>query len=111
MLTTETPAEKLLRESIAVIADRRGSYGPPGEHFAKTAAAISSVFADKLRPGESFSGADWACIMILDKLCRAQGPRAIPDNPVDVAGYAACWAEAEAPQHKTGQVVIVRQAG
>ena len=111
MLTTDTPAEKLLRESIAVIADRRGSYGPPGEHFAKTAAAISSVFAGKLRPGESFSGSDWACCMILDKLVRAQGPSPTPDNPIDVAGYAACWAEAEAPQHKTGRVVIVRQDG
>lgn len=90
---TTTPAQRLLDEAGRVIAQRRGTYGPPREHFAKTVAAINAIFAHKLR--EPLTVADWAQIMILDKLARHQGTTRSSDTPVDLAGYAACLAECE----------------
>lgn len=84
------PAEQLLRTSIEAVAERRTTYGPPGEHFARTVGAINAIFAHKLKSPLTVS--EWAQIMVLDKLARHQG-RPIDDNPVDVAGYAACWWE------------------
>ncbi len=89
-----TPAESLLVTATAVIRQRRTTYGPPREHFAKTVAAVNAIFADKLR--EPLTEADWAQIMILDKLARHQGTAKSADTPVDLAGYAACLAECEA---------------
>jgi len=37
--------------------------------------------------------ADWATIMILDKIARFRGPNSTIDGPVDIAGYAACLYE------------------
>lgn len=89
----EPPAERLLERAVAVIRQRRQSYGPPREHFAKTVAAINAIFAHKLR--EPLTVADWAQIMILDKLARHQGTAKTADTPIDLAGYAACLAECE----------------
>lgn len=93
---TTTPAQALLDEAGRVIAERRSTYGPPGEHFAKTVAAVNAIFSHKLR--EPLTVADWAQIMILDKLARHQGNGGTSkstDTPVDLAGYAACLAEVE----------------
>ena len=84
------PAEQLLRTSIEAVSERRTTYGPPTAHFARTVGAINAIFAHKLR--EPLTVSDWAQIMVLDKLSRHQG-KPIDDNPVDVAGYAACWFE------------------
>jgi hypothetical protein len=89
-----TPAEQLLQTAIATVAQRRATYGPPREHFAKTVAAVNAIFSHKLR--EPFTEADWAQVMILDKLARHQGTARSADTPVDLAGYAACLAECEA---------------
>lgn len=89
-----TPAEQLLQTAIATVAQRRATYGPPREHFAKTVAAVNAIFSHKLR--EPFTEADWAQVMILDKLARHQGTARSSDTPVDLAGYAACLAECEA---------------
>lgn len=89
-----TPAESLLVTATAVIRQRRTTYGPPREHFAKTVAAVNAIFANKLR--EPLTEADWAQIMILDKLARHQGTAKSSDTPIDLAGYAACLAECEA---------------
>ena len=86
-------AERLLETAQATIRQRRGTYGPPRQHFAKTVAAINAIFADKLR--EPLTESDWAQIMILDKLARHQGTAKSLDTPVDLAGYAACLAECE----------------
>lgn len=90
----ETIAEQLLDTATRTIRQRRTTYGPPGEHFAKTVAALNAIFSHKLR--EPLTVADWAQIMILDKLARHQGAAKSADTPVDLAGYAACLAEVEA---------------
>lgn len=84
--------EELLETAKATITERRTTYGPASEHFARTVGAINAIFATKLR--EPLTVADWAQIMILDKLARHQ-ERPKADNQVDTAGYAACWAECE----------------
>jgi hypothetical protein len=89
--SAESIAVATLRESLAAVKDRHGTYGPPNEHFARTAGAISAVLAHKLR--EPLTAEDWAICMILDKCSRHQGDNPSPDNPIDIAGYAACLAE------------------
>ena len=96
---TDTPAEQLLELATRTVRQRRTTYGPPGEHFAKTVAAVNAIFADKLR--EPLTVGDWAQIMILDKLARHQGAAKSADTPVDLAGYAACLAEVEAAECST----------
>lgn len=88
-----TAAESLLVHAQNVVRQRRSTYGPPAEHFAKTVAAVNAIFGHKLR--EPLTVADWAQIMILDKLARHQGASKSSDTPVDLAGYAACLAEVE----------------
>jgi hypothetical protein len=84
--------ERLLDETARTIRQRRQTYGPAAEHFARTVGAINAIMGHKLR--EPLTVADWAQIMILDKLARHQ-ERPHHDNLVDTAGYAACWAECE----------------
>jgi hypothetical protein len=62
----DTPAEQLLELATRTVRQRRTTYGPPGEHFAKTVAAVNAIFADKLR--EPLTVGDWAQIMSRDKL-------------------------------------------
>jgi hypothetical protein len=84
----EQPAAvKTLHDAIAAVRDRHGKYGPPSEHFARTAALVNAAF------GTSFSAADWALVMVLDKIARQLGPQATNDAAVDIAGYAACHQE------------------
>jgi hypothetical protein len=91
--TPTNAAEHLLRTAIHTVGARRATYGPPKQHFAKTVAAVNAIFAHKL--AEPLTEADWAQIMILDKLARHQGTSKSKDTPVDLAGYAACLAECE----------------
>ena len=86
-------ATRLLQTAIDVIEQRRKTYGPPDQHFSRTAAAVSAIFADKLR--SPLTASDWAQIMIIDKLARHQGDAPSDDTPIDLAGYAACLAECE----------------
>jgi hypothetical protein len=89
-----TKAEELLDTATRTVRQRRSTYGPPAEHFAKTVAAVNAIFGHKLLAPLTI--ADWAQIMILDKLARHQGKAKSSDTPVDLAGYAACLAEVEA---------------
>jgi len=82
-----TPAEQTLRDAIATIRDRHGKYGPPVEHFGRTASLVNAAF------GTQFSAADWALVMVLDKIARQMGPAATDDAAIDIAGYAACHQE------------------
>jgi hypothetical protein len=89
----ETPAEQLLEQARQTVRQRRGTYGPPTDHFEKTVGMINAAFAGVLnRP---LTPSDWAIIMTLDKIARHQGPAKTADTPIDVAGYAACLAECE----------------
>jgi hypothetical protein len=97
-----TPAESLLRTAIDTIRDRRGTYGPPQEHFRITVGLLNAAFADKFRrrldAGElPFSVDDWPIVMALDKIARDMGPRPSLDTPIDLAGYAATLAECRQP--------------
>ena len=80
-------AVRMLLESIAAVRDRHGKYGPPTEHFARTAALVNAAF------GTTFSASDWALVMILDKVSRQLGPASTDDGGIDIAGYAACHQE------------------
>lgn len=86
-------ADRLIADVAVVIKQRRSTYGGPKKHFQRTVDAINAIFADKLR--EPLTISDWAQIMILDKLARNQGDNKTRDTKIDVAGYAACWAECE----------------
>ncbi len=83
-------AVQLLDTARAAVLDRHRVYGPPDEHFARTAGAINALFGSILR--RPITAADWGRMMIVDKLARDMGPRPHADNPVDMAGYAACVA-------------------
>ena len=87
-------AVRLLDTAKAAVLDRHRVYGPPQEHFARTVGMVNSLFASVLK--RPLTTADWARIMLLDKLARDLGPRPHPDNAVDLAGYAACLAECQA---------------
>ena len=87
MIETRTAAEQMLEQSIAAVRDRHGKYGPPAEHFARTAAMVNSAF------GTKFTASDWALVMILDKVSRQLGAAATDDGGIDIAGYAACHQE------------------
>jgi hypothetical protein len=93
-------AERLLLDSLEVIRDRRKNYAGPKKHFARTVGMINALYSHKLR--EPLTMSDWAQFMILDKLARNQGAadggRKTADTPIDLAGYAACLAECEAPE-------------
>jgi len=92
----DTPAaEQLLLKTLEVIRDRRPKYGGPKQHFARTVGMINAAFAEVLK--RPLTEADWAVIMTLDKVARYMGPSKTSDGPVDLAGYAACLAEVEAP--------------
>lgn len=83
-------AVRLLETAMAAVLDRHRIYGPPEQHFARTVGMINSLFSAVLR--RPLTTADWARIMLLDKLARDLGPRPHPDNAVDLAGYSACLA-------------------
>lgn len=86
----ESPAERVLREALAAVQDRRRKYGPPAEHFARTVGMINALFAHKLR--EPLTPREWGQIMVLDKLARDQCQQQ-HDNQVDAIGYTACTVE------------------
>lgn len=83
-------ADDLLRHAISILSERRANYGPPTEHFARTIGMVNAMLAHKLK--EPLTIADWATMMMCDKMSRNQ-EKPITDNPVDVAGYAALWFE------------------
>ncbi|NBW12300.1 MAG: hypothetical protein EBR82_30140 [Caulobacteraceae bacterium] len=82
-----TIAEQTLRQAVAAVRDRHTKYGPPTEHFARTAALVNAAF------GTTFTSADWALVMVLDKIARQRGTAPTDDAAVDIAGYAACHQE------------------
>lgn len=82
-----TVAEQTLQSALEAVRDRHGKYGPPTQHFARTAALVNAAF------GTSFTAADWALVMVLDKVARLRGPTPTTDGGVDIAGYGGCYEE------------------
>lgn len=88
-----TAAEKMLRNAIQVIRERRASYGSPRDHWRRTVGMLNAAFGHLLtRP---LTETDWGIIMQIDKIARYLGPMKTEDGPIDMAGYAACIAEVE----------------
>lgn len=85
--TTITVAEQTLQAALDAVRDRHGKYGPPVEHFSRTAALVNAAF------GTTFTAADWALVMVLDKVARLRGPTPTTDGGVDIAGYGGCYEE------------------
>ena len=82
-----TVAERTLRGAIEAVRDRHTKYGPPVEHFSRTAALVNAAF------GTTFTSADWALVMVLDKVARLRGPTPTTDGGIDIAGYGSCYEE------------------
>ena len=82
-----TVAEQTLQGAIEAVRDRHTKYGPPVEHFSRTAALVNAAF------GTNFTPADWALVMVLDKVARLRGPTPTTDGGIDIAGYGSCYEE------------------
>lgn len=80
-------AEQTLQSALEAVRDRHTKYGPPNEHFSRTAALVNAAF------GTTFTAADWALVMVLDKVARLRGPTPTTDGGVDIAGYGGCYEE------------------
>ena len=85
-----TRAEQTLRQAIDAVRDRHTKYGAPTTHFARSASLVNAAF------GTAFTAADWALVMVLDKVSRQLGDCQTDDAAVDIAGYAACHQECRA---------------
>lgn len=83
----QTVAERTLHAALEAVRDRHTKYGPPAEHFARTAALVNAAF------GTTFTAADWALVMVLDKVARLRGPTPTTDGGIDIAGYGGCYEE------------------
>ncbi len=81
-------AGRVLWRAISVVKDREAMYGPPAEHWARTAAMVTAAFQHKLKPGEAFTDEDFGLVMVLEKVSRRLGPAGGIDQLVDIAGYA-----------------------
>ena len=82
-----TVAEQTLQGAIEAVRDRHTKYGPPVEHFSRTAALVNAAF------GTNFTASDWALVMVLDKVARLRGPTPTTDGGIDIAGYGSCYEE------------------
>ena len=82
-----TVAERTLQAALDAVRDRHTKYGPPSEHFGRTAALVNAAF------GTTFTASDWALVMVLDKVARLRGPTPTTDGGVDIAGYGGCYEE------------------
>lgn len=79
--------EVLAEADRLVHGDRQAEYGPPALNFQRIAGIWAALF-----PERAWTGADVALAMAGVKLARgAQGAKR--DTAVDLAGYAALWAE------------------
>lgn len=92
----------ILRRALKVVAERESQYGPPAEHWKRTAALLNAAFAHKLRPGEEFTDEDWGLAMVLEKVSRRLGPDGGMDQLVDIAGYADGIGRLEGSHERAG---------
>lgn len=87
-MTTQPVRSQVLTEAEALVnGDRQADYGPPEVNFQRIATMWQVLF-----PERQWTPADAALAMAAVKLARAvQSPKR--DTAVDLAGYAALWAE------------------
>ena len=90
-----TKAE-LLDKAKDTVKDRGASYGTPLENFSEIAMMWRQILKAPVTPSQV------AACMVAVKLCRLARTPGHMDSIIDIAGYAACWAEvAEASQTKS----------
>ena len=88
MRLTRTDILDAAREAVA---GRKEIYGGPEDSFRRIAALWNAYLA----PGDrQLTGFDVAMMLALLKIARARTAPGHTDNLVDLAGYAACAAEA-----------------
>lgn len=88
-----TVRARVLDEAKRITAtDRNSSYGEPEDNFQRIADFWNVFLQDKLKSDAKITGGDTAALMIMVKLAREMNAPT-EDNKVDIAGYAACWAE------------------
>lgn len=89
-----TRAEVLREAERLITGDRNAHYGEPMDNFRNIAAFWNTFLKYKLKDGEEITAGDTAALMILVKVAREiAGSK--EDNKIDIAGYAACWAEVD----------------
>lgn len=80
-------AEVLKKAEQITTTDREKQYGDPEDNFSAIAKMWSGYLNCPVQP------VDVAAMMILLKVARVGSGQTVPDNWVDIAGYAACGAE------------------
>jgi Domain of unknown function (DUF6378) len=75
--------------------DRNSSYGEPEDNFQRIADFWNVWLQGTLKDDLALTKGDVAALMILVKMAREMNAPT-PDNKIDLAGYAACWAEVDA---------------
>lgn len=92
---TPTVRARVLDEAKRITAtDRNSSYGEPEDNFQRIADFWNVFLQDKLKEDAMITAGDTAALVIMVKLAREMNaPK--EDNKVDIAGYAACWAEVD----------------
>ncbi len=91
-----TVRARVLDEAKRITAtDRNSAYGEPEDNFQRIADYWNVWLQDKLKEGEEITQGDTAAMQIFVKMAREMNaPK--EDNKIDLAGYAACWAEVDA---------------
>jgi len=94
-LRADTVRARVLDEAKRITAtDRNSSYGEPEDNFQRIADFWNVFLRGKLKDGAKITPGDTAALIIMVKLAREMNaPK--EDNKVDIAGYAACWAEVD----------------
>ncbi len=84
-----SPRAKLLQDAIELVTKSRNNlYGPPSQDFARSAGMLNALgFSGP--GGRPIRSVDMAYILNCVKLSRAMWSDQY-DNPLDIAGYAAC---------------------
>lgn len=89
METPVTPRETILDAArTAITGQRQRDYGNPTENFQRIADLWSTAL------GHQFTPADVGIALILLKVARLSHTPGHVDSLIDIAGYAACTAEA-----------------
>lgn len=96
-IVTEEPSEPqgwgdILGRAHTATRERPAKYGTPEENYGRMASAINAVFGAKIK--KKFTASDCALMMAILKICR-QAHAPMPDNMVDLAGYAEVVAQIE----------------
>lgn len=96
-----TVRSEVLDEAKRITAtDRNSSYGEPEDNFQRIADYWTLWLKDRLKDGEEITAGDTAAMQIFVKMAREMNAPTL-DNKVDLAGYAACWAEVDAKKEQS----------